>query len=270
MRRPHCLAALAVLASTGASPAGAEAPVQDASLPAIIEGTSLVVLTPGGRRYIGQALVGAIVVGNDAVGGEEAFRIDAIGTDPDDAEIALYTLSTRNPQTGVWEPYCVPDARGVAGGFFLSGSWGDDGTHYHDERFSVTCTSGAIGKCVRYGYKPWKTAPDGRPMWDYHQACTRLMRADYCGDGQTHTRDGVTIEIIDRIGSDRIGSSEERGNGLVFEAAWTQDGATRLARPRLSTWTLETIKAQCPAKLAVLNANTRRNINDELKKAMSY
>ena len=28
----------------------------------------------------------------------------------------------------------------------------------------LTCTGGAEGKCVRFGYRPWETLPDGTPM----------------------------------------------------------------------------------------------------------
>jgi hypothetical protein len=201
-------------------------------------------MPPDGRRVAGEALVGAIVIGGNEAGRQDAFRIDAVAADPDDPEITLYTLATKDPATGEWRPYCVPDDRGVAGGFFLSGSWDRRGTHLHDGKFSVTCTSGVIGKCVRAGYKPWKTASDGRPMWDYHQACTRLVRADYCGNGRAHTRDGVRIEIIDRLKPE-----EEPNSGLEFEAAWTLEGAKCVARPRLVTWKLETIVAECPERL---------------------
>jgi hypothetical protein len=98
---------------------------------------------------------------------------------------------------------------------FLAGSWDARGAHLRDGKFSVTCTSGAIGKCVRAGYRPWEAMADGRPGWDHHQACTRLIRADYCGDGASHTRDGTLIEIIDRLGE-----GEEPGTGLAFEAGW--------------------------------------------------
>jgi len=30
--------------------------------------------------------------------------------------------------------------------------------------FELACTSGAQGKCARFGYAPWRQAPDGRPM----------------------------------------------------------------------------------------------------------
>jgi ADYC domain len=100
-------------------------------------------------------------------------------------------------------------------------------------------------KVARAGYKPWQTAPDGRPMWDYHQACTRMMRADYCGDGKAHTREGTPIEILSRLDP-----AEEPHGGLVFEAGWTPEGASCVAKARLSpSWPLEAIAAECPERL---------------------
>ena len=40
--------------------------------------------------------------------------------------------------------------------------------------FELVCTSGAQGKCARFGYAPWRQAPDGRPMIDWYNACIRL------------------------------------------------------------------------------------------------
>lgn len=231
-----------LLAALGAAPGA----LAGEPLPATVEGTSLVVLAPDGRRVAGAALVGAVVVGGDAAAGrQDAFRIDGARADPDDPEITLHDLSTRDAASGAWRPYCVPDERGVAGGLFVAGSWDASGTHLHDAKFSVTCTSGAIGKCIRHGFKPWTTAPDGRSGWDYHQACTRLIRADYCGDGRAHTREGVRIEILSRL--DPV---EEPNSGLAFEAAWTAEGASCLARPRLSGHSAEAIAAACPHRLA--------------------
>ena len=47
------------------------------------------------------------------------------------------------------------------------------------------------------------------------------MRADYCGNGKPHTRDGTRIELWDREGI-QVDTSEP---GLTFEAAWNEDGA---------------------------------------------
>jgi hypothetical protein len=46
------------------------------------------------------------------------------------------------------------------------------------------------GKRVKMGHKPWRTTPDGTSLRDYHQACTRMMRA----------RRGVNVQqvVIDR------------------------------------------------------------------------
>jgi hypothetical protein len=210
---------------------------------ALVEGTNLVVLKPDGQRVEGAALIGAIVVGGDPERGRVAVRINGLRADPDDPDITLYDLSTRDALTGDWKPACAPDNRGVSGGLFLAGSWNVRGMHLNDEKFSVSCTNAAIGKCVRAGYKPWKIASDRRTMWDYHQACVRTIRADYCGDGIGHTRNGMLINIIDRL------SPEEPSSGLEFEAAWTPQGASCVARTRLRIWSLEEIVAECPERL---------------------
>jgi hypothetical protein len=59
--------------------------------------------------------------------------------------------------------------------------------------FEIVCTSGARGKCVRLGYLPWVSAA----MRDIYYACVRLVRADYCGDGEATTRDGMRIDLYD-------------------------------------------------------------------------
>jgi hypothetical protein len=240
------IAALLLLlaAHTGLSEAAEVARAQGKVLPAYVDGTSLIVPRPDGGRAEGKALIGAVVVGGDPERGPAAFRVDAVRQDPEDPEVTLYDLSVRDPTTGQWQPHCRPDGLGIAGALFLSGSWDARGTHHHDDKFSVSCTSGAIGKCVRAGYKPWKIAADGRSMWDYHQACTRLVRADYCGDGMSRTRDGIQVEIIDRLGR-----REDLGTDLVFEAGWTPEGASCVVRPRLHTWSINAVSAACPHKL---------------------
>ena len=42
----------------------------------------------------------------------------------------------------------------------------------------LTCTGGAQAKCVRFGYRPWETGPDGRPMRGLYNACVRMVRAE--------------------------------------------------------------------------------------------
>ena len=97
--------------------------------------------------------------------------------------------------------------------------------------FTITCTSGAIGKCIRIGYKPWGERK-GQSLWDYHQACVRMLRADYGGDGVGHTRDGTTIDPFDQLGIQSF-EPDPHGPKLEFEAAWGPDGAVCVRRTRI-------------------------------------
>lgn len=97
---------------------------------------------------------------------------------------------------------------------------------------------------MRLGYKPWKSLPDGTSLWDYHQACTRLLRADYCGNRHSRTRNGTLIDIYDRIGI----QADEPARGMSFEAAWGPGGAVCVRRPRLIELTTEEkLSRKCPA-----------------------
>jgi len=113
-------------------------------------------------------------------------------------------------------------------------------------RILITCTGGAEGKCIRFGYKPWRTLADGTSLQQYYQACVRLVRADYGGDGIGHTRDGTPIDLFDRIGVQR----DEPGPGMTLEAAFGPDGAVCVAHPRLSDLTSLDALAQRYPRLA--------------------
>ncbi len=84
----------------------------------------------------------------------------------------------------------------------------------------------------------------GVSLADYHQACTRMARADYCGNGISHTQDGTEIDLYDRLGIQQL----TKDSGMVFEAAWGKDGAVFIARTRYSE-TLVQIQQDCPEKL---------------------
>src|SRR6478752_2253392 len=64
------------------------------------------------------------------------------------------------------EPLCAPDADGRRLGFPLAGRSDAAGILSSSDGsiFELACTSGAQGKCARFGYAPWRQAPDGRPM----------------------------------------------------------------------------------------------------------
>src|SRR5215207_6347158 len=196
-------------------------------------GSEFQITLPDGRILTSAHLIGAVLSIAGPHGEPQTVRIDAVEPDPSDPDndIQLHTLSVQDPTTGAWSNLCEPGPDGIAKAFPLSGTWTEDGRHLPDEHaFALICTGGAIGKCVRWGYKPWRSAANGEPLWDYHQACVRMVRADYGGDGIGHTRDDTPIDVFDRLGLVQPASDPGK---LSFEAAWGVVGAVCVRKPRI-------------------------------------
>jgi hypothetical protein len=212
-----------------------------------VEGTAFVLTLGDGRVLRGAELVGAEL---DLGDGREV-RIDEVRADPGDpsGETLLYSLGVRAAGSE-WQNACEPDREGRREGFPLSGRWSDDGRLHDDpSRFFLTCTSGAQAKCVRFGYKPWKQAPDGTALQPLYEACVHMARADYCGDGVPSTREGTTIDIYDDHGV----QASESGPEFRFEAAWAPTGAVCVAHTRIpENLTLEALRQKCPRLAALL------------------
>lgn len=193
-----------------------------------VDGTRFRVMLSDGRIMAQTDLPGTILALGDRTGARRLVRIDAVEHDPKDqsGEVVLYQLSEQEPASGEWRNLCQPDPEGRRLGFPLAGSFTQDGRYLppsgeaERSRLLITCTGGAEGKCVRLGYKPWGSTPDGSSLAPYYQACVRLIRADYCGDGQGHTRNGTAIDIFDKIGIVADGKVPE----MTFEAAWAPAG----------------------------------------------
>jgi ADYC domain len=197
-------------------------------------GTEFRIALSDGRVLTSADLIGAVLSVTGPDGHPQTVRIDAVEPDPSDPDhdILLHTLSVQNPTTEAWQNLCEPGSDGVAKAFPLSGRWTKDGRHLPDEHvFTLICTGGAIGKCIRWGYKPWRSAANGESLWDYHQACVRMVRADYGGDGIGHTRDDTPIDVFDRL--DLLQPATDPGK-LSFEAAWGVDGAVCVRKPRIA------------------------------------
>lgn len=248
-RRRNCLAyALAAIAAAISSMAAmlpAEAGTGQTVSSISVVGTRFEVTTADGRIVAQNDLVGAVLTigdGQDRI----PLRIDAVETDPrnPDGGIIFYAMSSRDAATGAWRNICEPDIEGRRMGFPLAGTWTQDGRHLRSETaFSITCTGGAQAKCARFGYRPWESAPDGTPLWDHHQACTRMIRADYCGDGVGHTRNGTPIVVYDRKGIQQ----DEAAADMSFEAAWGPAGALCVSHTRIpDVLTMEGLAAICP------------------------
>jgi ADYC domain len=190
----------------------------------------------GNFGFGGGGAVGEIVVADGA-----RLRIDAAKPDPADpsGEIVLYRFSQIGAG-GAVTPYCRGDSGGF--GFPIAGSW-IDGDHMHAPgQVSVVCLGTAAARCVDLGYRPWRKGPNGADLWDYHQACVRALRADYCGTGQSHVDGNGAVALYDRLGIQPLQASA----GMSFEAAWGASGASCVNHTRSpGRMTLKDLRVEC-------------------------
>ena len=194
-----------------------------------------------GRRLDSLDLIGAVLSLALPGGTAERIRIDAAIPDPDDPSgtIVLHHL-LRLTADGAATELCPADAHGAHWSFPLQGQW-DAAGHWQAAGFTLACATGAQGKCMRFGYRPWATGPGGVALAPYHAACVRAVRADYCGDRAT-TRDGQLIDIYDDIGIQQPAPTA----GMPFEAAFTPAGAACVAHPRVpANVTLDALLHDC-------------------------
>lgn len=211
-------------------------------IPALaVEGTTFVLPTGNGHFLRGAELVGAEL----SIDAETTVRIDGVRPDPLDAsgELLLHRLSVRIGN-GAWENPCEAAPDGTREAFPIPGHWDAQGRYNADTaRFSISCTSGAQAKCLRFGYKPWKAAADGTALAPLYESCVHMVRADYCGDGEATTRDGTMIDIFDRHGI----QTADGGADFRFEAGWSPTGAVCVAHTRIAeNVDLEKLAARCP------------------------
>jgi hypothetical protein len=197
-----------------------------------VEGTQFRITLADGSVLPQEALPGTILTLGDSSGLQRRLRIDAVERDAQDpaGEVVLYSLSEPDPQTGEWRNACLPDREGRRRGFPLAGRFTPDGRYEAAPgKLLITCTGGAEGKCVRFGYKPWGKAPDGTSLGEAYNACVRLVRADYAGDGRGTTRNGQPIDIYDSLGV----QSPADDRAYEFEAGFDEKGAVCVRHVRV-------------------------------------
>ncbi len=247
-RRKSLAWGLALAISAGAAHAGP----QGNEVLLVLDKASLVAVRPDGRRVGGERLAGSVLSLRIQGVAASRVRIDRVRADPDDAsgDILLYELSDARAGGG---PVCAPDAQGIAAAVAVAGTWSMQGGRVSADGITMACTSDAMGKCLRWGYRHWLKTPAGAPMLDHYTACTRAVTADYCGAGRGHTRDGTLIDIYDKAG---VQAPAPDGK-LAFEAGFSPAGAVCIAKPRLDRDTLEETIAACPAKLAASSGPQR-------------
>lgn len=183
--------------------------------------------TSGGQLFSGQDFVLAHFLGNMGDGSQVELRVDAaapgVGVS---ADVWTYQVSYLSHADGQWHPICHDASGEAVAAIAVSGSWdyrqglpGVGGRKYENPNvFTFACEGAAIAKCIRFGYKPWASA-GGVNLAEHHQACTRLVRADYCGDGSSYTVNGQLVNVYDAVGVQQ--DTETWG----MEAEWGTEGA---------------------------------------------
>ncbi len=178
----------------------------------------------------------------------------------------LYTLEQDVDHTGVWQPACRPDLDGRGVAIPVAATWNAQGDRVESSSlFTLGCTTGVIAKCYRWGYRPWVTGYGD--LAAMHWACTRLARADYCGDGVSHTEDGTWINLWDNLPPP--GPIQQHGartpDGMQFEAGWNTEGAVCLSRTRWKSQ-MKPVSRTCPQRR--MSASRAKKICDTVEDAL--
>lgn len=100
----------------------------------------------------------------------------------------------------------------------------------------IGCVAGAVGKASLWHYRPetLPAAAGGTPLQVF-QASVAMIRADYCGDGNTYTLPGTPIYAEDKFGLNSIPAPPYIfGTAPVDEAVWGLNGALCLDYRRVN------------------------------------
>ena len=185
--------------------------------------TQLQATSSTGTRLVGAAMVGATLQGQLSNSGTIALHVDSSALLPaPNADVRVYAISYAT-STGA-RPLCV-GANGANEAIVFPGTWNLVSVRHQwdTNQFAVSCRGATFAKCEEMGYK-------GDGLLDsYHQACTRALRADYCGDGTSHTVNGTQINLSDKLGL------QIDNQAWAIESNWTPDGATCIGKGRVAT-----------------------------------
>lgn len=139
-------------------------------------------------------------------------------------------------------------------------------------KYTFSCRFGAIQRCQEMYYVKNGTGRESkaginkvRKLNDYHAACVKMLRADYCGDGKAHTFDGTLVDFYDHlVNSNQARTGTSGQDGFYFESEWDIDGAhclnaTRWMPASLNSLSMnqssanpdwEYIRLNCPARFS--------------------
>lgn len=195
--------------------------------------------TKAGKNVHDRDFVGAQMTGTLSDGTTLAMRIDsATQLSGSNSEVWAYGVSYQD--AGVWQYLCGVDdsnaeqlAIAVPGSFNYGTGVTGGGSYTADPTvFTFGCRATAIAKCIEMGYKYWKPVPGNgtQTLLNHMVACTRLLRADYCGDGNSWTVDGTPVNIYDGRGI------QGDAAGWPIEAEWAPGGANCMSPTNYERW----------------------------------
>lgn len=114
-------------------------------------------------------------------------------------------------------------------GYWKDGRWREK-TPDGRKVFTPSCLSGAVAKCVHWGYVPGVGRGSEPDLGRLHRACVQAARAQYVGCGnRSYTCPQTAVDIYDSLNIRRKGTG---GAGAVFESLWSETGLVCMARSR--------------------------------------
>jgi len=175
----------------------------------------------------GAQLVGAVIE-LDIDGARWQLRLDDIYKNPADpaGDVWFYDITVQAPGDTGWEPLCFDHLGQPTQAIPLANYWDlASGARVVDANVvTFACRDAVLAKCVEWGYRPW--ARQGTTsLANHHQACTRMARADYCGDGTPHTFGGTPIDVLDRLAPAIQRAATTSRSNWGIEAEWGPNGA---------------------------------------------
>jgi len=190
-----------------------------------LQGTGFVGVK-GQNEYDGSDFLNAEFIGDLGDGSTLRLRIQNIHPGSGaNSDLNLYTVQYFATDS-TWRSACYDNLGNEVDAVPLNNTWNfqqgftsGGALITTTQSFTFACTGAALAKCAMLGYRPWASF-HGTALAPYHQACVRMIRADYCGDGTSHTLNGTMINLYDKL--DRLTDTEH----WTVEAKWTPAGAS--------------------------------------------
>jgi len=178
-----------------------------------------------GDDFIGATLTAVPIGAAQSV----SLSIIDIQRDADAADVYWHVVQ----QDGV--PLCGLNGVDPIPAVPIFGTWdgGEKGSGAHTTRgLTFACKGAAVAKCIsQEGYRPYVS-------WNHHNACVRMLRADYCGTGVPHTVGGTPITMVDGMSPAPIHPQPANWDFYTgnyrFEAIWSANGAVCTSAERLA------------------------------------